>query len=147
MGGMGGGGPRAGGAPPAGTARPAGGAPGAGAMGGSVSTTMLNYLLAHQGSAKYLLAGDGSHVTASIILATGKPVVTIGGFSGNDPAPTVSQLADMVANGQLKYVLVGGAGGGPGGGSSSAITSWVQQHGKAVSGLGSSGGTLYAVTA
>ena len=146
-GGMGGGGPRAGGAPPAGTARPGGGAPAAGAMGGSVSTTMLNYLLAHQGSATYLVAGDGSHVTASIILATGKPVVTIGGFSGNDPAPTVSQLADMVANGQLKYVLVGGAGGGPGGGSSSAITTWVQQHGKAVSGLGSSGGTLYAVTA
>ena len=114
-------------------------------MGGSVSSTMLTYLLAHQGSAKYLVAADGSQATASIIMATGKPVVTIGGFSGNDPAPTVAQLAAMVAKGELKYVLVGG-GGGPGGGGS-AITTWVQQHGKAVTSVGTSGGTLYAVSA
>ena len=38
----------------------------------------------------------------AIILATGKPVVTIGGFNGQDPAPTVSQLAAMVARGELR---------------------------------------------
>jgi 4-amino-4-deoxy-L-arabinose transferase-like glycosyltransferase len=149
QGGMGGGGPRGGGAPPAGATRPAGGTPGARAMAGSVSTTMMDYLLAHQGTAKYLVAADGSHATAPIILATGKPVVTIGGFSGSDPAPTVAQLADMVAKGQLKYVLVGGAGGAGGGpdNGNSAITTWVQQHGKAVTSLGTSAGTLYAVSA
>jgi 4-amino-4-deoxy-L-arabinose transferase-like glycosyltransferase len=142
MGGMGGvgGGARPAQAPPGATAR----ASGPGAMGRSVSGAMLRYLLAHQGSAKYLVAADGSQATASIILATGKPVVTIGGFSGNDPAPTVAQLAAMVAKGQLKYVLVGG--GGPGGGSS-AVTTWVQQHGTAVTSLGTTGGTLYAVSA
>jgi hypothetical protein len=76
--------------------------------------------------------------------------VTIGGFNGSDPAPTVAQLESMVAKGELKYVLLGG-GGGPGGGrggeSSSALQSWVQQHGKAVSGVSTSGGTLYEVSA
>jgi 4-amino-4-deoxy-L-arabinose transferase-like glycosyltransferase len=108
-------------------------------MGGSVSSSVISYLLRHQGSAKYLVAATGSQTTASIIIATGKPVVTIGGFSGGDPTPTVAQLAAMVKKGELKYVLLGG-GGGPGGGSS-ALTEWVQQHGKLVT------GSLYRVTA
>jgi hypothetical protein len=72
--------------------------------------------------------------------------VTIGGFSGQDPAPTVSQLAKMVADGELKYVLVSGSGGGgPSGGGSSDIATWVQQHGTAVDGVDVGSGTLYEV--
>ncbi len=134
-GGFGRGGPR-GGTPPAGAlARGFGG-------GASVSTSEISYLLAHQGSAKYLVAATGSQTTGPIIIATGKAVVTIGGFSGGDNAPTVAQLAAMVAKGELKYVLLSGGGGGPDRGNS-AIASWVQQHGKAVSGFSS----LYEVTA
>jgi 4-amino-4-deoxy-L-arabinose transferase-like glycosyltransferase len=124
-----------------------GGGAGAGGLGGggSVSTTVINYLEAHQGSAKYLVAAIGSHVTAPIIIATGKAVVTIGGFNGNDPTPTVSQLASMVAKGELRYVLL--SSGGMGGQSSSALQTWVKKHGTAVSGLTTTGGTLYRVTA
>jgi 4-amino-4-deoxy-L-arabinose transferase-like glycosyltransferase len=115
---------------------------------GSTDTQLVDYLVAHQGSAKYLVAASGTQSTASIIIATGKPVVTIGGFTGSDPAPTVSQLAAMVKRGQLKYVLLGEGGGrgGPGGGSND-IATWVKAHGKAVSGVSTSGGTLYAVHA
>jgi hypothetical protein len=73
-------------------------------------------------------------------------VVTIGGFGGHDPAPTVSQLASIVAGGQLKYVLVGGFG-GPGDGADPAVTTWVIQHGTAVSAVGTASGTLYRVSA
>jgi hypothetical protein len=52
----------------------------------------------------------------------------------------------MVADGQLKYILIGGSGGGPGGGSS-AITSWVQQHGTKVTAVTVSSGTLYRLGA
>ena len=91
------------------------------------SASLLRYLEAHQGSAKYLVAASGSMTTAPIIIQTGKAVVTIGGFNGADPAPTVTQLAKMVADGELRYVLLssdgGFGGGGPGGnGSSSALT-------------------------
>jgi 4-amino-4-deoxy-L-arabinose transferase-like glycosyltransferase len=166
FGGMGGGGARTGGGPggfsgtrptgtpPSGGTAPSGGgtAPsGGGAMGGggSLSTEVITYLEANQGSAKYLVAATGSQTTASIIIATGKPVVTIGGFSGSDATPTVSQLANMVKNGELKYVLVGTGGGGGGGqGSSSTdLTTWVKAHGKAVTAVTVSSGTLYAVSA
>jgi 4-amino-4-deoxy-L-arabinose transferase-like glycosyltransferase len=130
-----------------------GGGPGGGrGLQGAVSKRVIAYLEAHQGSAKYLVAGVGSQTTASIIIQTGKPVVTIGGFSGSDPAPTLAQLERIVARGELKYVLLssgGFGGGGPGGlssGSAQSISSWVKQHGKAVTGLGSSGATLYELS-
>ena len=114
--------------------------------GGGISDETIAYLQAHQGSAKYLLAASGSQTTAGIIIATGEPVVTMGGFNGGDPAPTVDQLAQMVADGELRYVLVsdGGGRGGPGG-SSDDITAWVQEHGTAVDDAGTSNGTLYLV--
>jgi 4-amino-4-deoxy-L-arabinose transferase-like glycosyltransferase len=122
------------GMPPGGAAQ-AGGPPAGGGMGGdaSVTTEMLSFLEKSQGSAKYLVAATGSHTTAPIIIETGKAVVTIGGFNGADHSPTVTQLEQMVAKGELKYVLVGGQGGGRG--SSQEISSWVQAHGTAVDGF------------
>jgi 4-amino-4-deoxy-L-arabinose transferase-like glycosyltransferase len=107
-------------------------------MGGDAASTsddaLISYLTAHQGSAKYLVATTGSRSSASIIIASGKPVITIGGFNGQDPAPTLAQFRRLVASGQVSYVLVSGGGGGPGGGSN-AITEWVQSHGTAVSSI------------
>jgi 4-amino-4-deoxy-L-arabinose transferase-like glycosyltransferase len=126
------------------------GGTGGGAMGGggTLSASVVRYLEAHQGSAKYLLAATGSQTTASIIISTGKAVVTIGGFSGSDPAPTVSQFAALVKSGQVKYVLAGsGGGGGMGGGGNSALTAWIKAHGKQVSGVTVASGTLYEVSA
>ena len=60
----------------------------------------------------------------------------MGGFSGSDNAPTVSQLQQMVADGELKYVLLGGRGG------STGVSDWVQAHGTAVDGYEN----LYEVT-
>jgi 4-amino-4-deoxy-L-arabinose transferase-like glycosyltransferase len=111
-----------------------------------VSSALVSYLEAHQGSAKYLVAATGSQATAPIIIKTGKAVVTIGGFNGQDPAPTVAQLAALVKKGELRYVLLSGHGGGMRGGGSSAITTWVKQHGKVVSSVGTTSGTLYYVT-
>ena len=82
----------------------------------------------NQGTAKYLLAATGSQTTAPIIIETGKAVVTIGGFSGRDNSPTVAQLEEMVAKGELKYVLASGKAA-----RSSGVT-WVQEHGTAVDG-------------
>ena len=117
---------------------------GGGGGGASLTDEAIAYLQAHQGSAKYLLAANGSQTTASVIIATGEPVVTIGGFSGSDPAPTLAQFKSMVASGELEYVLVSGSGGGPGGGSSE-ITDWVEANGTAVDAVTLSSGTLYAV--
>ncbi len=125
--------------------RPTGG--GARMGGGEVSSELISYLQAHQGSARYLVAATGSMTTAPIIIKTGEAVITIGGFNGGDPAPTAAQLAKLVAGGDLSYVLIGGQGGGPGGSSSSDVTVWVKAHGTAVKSVSTSGMTLYRVSA
>ena len=85
----------------------------------------------------------------SIIIDSGLPVITIGGFNGSDPAPTLAQFERLVAEGQVHYVLVSNSsGGGPpaSGGSSSTISEWVTAHGTEVS-YGGSSGTLYYLSA
>jgi 4-amino-4-deoxy-L-arabinose transferase-like glycosyltransferase len=129
--------------PPSGASSSGGGFGGGPGGGGSVSDSLVRYLEAHQGAAKYLVAANGSMTTAPIVIETGKAVVTIGGFNGQDPAPTLSRLQAMVAKGELKYVLIGG--GGRGG--SEQIATWVQQHGTAVTGVSTDGATLYEVMA
>ena len=82
---------------------------------------------------KYLVAVLSSKGADAIILATNKPVMTLGGFSGSDPILTTSQLAALVESGQVKYFLLNGSGGfGAGGSGQSALITWIQQHSKVV---------------
>jgi 4-amino-4-deoxy-L-arabinose transferase-like glycosyltransferase len=139
---------------PAGAGRTlgAGGGGGGGGGGQTVSASLVAYLEAHQGSAEYLLAVQGSQTAAPYILDTGRAVMAMGGFSGSDPSPTLAQFKDLVAEGKVHYVLVSGnGGGGPGGqgGTVSAVLSWVEAHGTVVPSSAyagsTSGGTLYRV--
>ncbi len=132
-----------GGAPPTGLptgARRFGG--GGGGPGGTVSKGLVAYLEAHQGTAHYLAAAVGSGTAAQLALQTGRDVIDMGGFMGSDPAPSLAKLQQLVASGQLHYVILGGGGGGPGGRSSAtaARDAWITGHGKA---LTVSGQTVY----
>jgi 4-amino-4-deoxy-L-arabinose transferase-like glycosyltransferase len=115
-------------------------------------TALYRYLVAHKGSARYIVAVSGSQTAAPIILATGQGVMAMGGFTGSDPAPTLAQFKAMVASGEVHYVLVGGNGGGGGAGGSStvsAIETWAAAHGTKVSSSaigGTTSGTLYYVS-
>jgi 4-amino-4-deoxy-L-arabinose transferase-like glycosyltransferase len=63
-------------------------------------------------------------MTASpYIIATGKPVKALGGFTGSDPILTLAQLQTLVVNGTVRYFLLSGGGGWPGG--SASATAWV----------------------
>jgi 4-amino-4-deoxy-L-arabinose transferase-like glycosyltransferase len=109
------------------------------APGGNTSSAVIDYLLANQGSTPYLVATTDSNTAAPIILATGKPVMSLGGFSGGDPILSADQFASLVSSGEVRYVLVGrGGGGGFGGrGATSAIMSWVEANGTPVTIAGS----------
>jgi 4-amino-4-deoxy-L-arabinose transferase-like glycosyltransferase len=134
----------------------------------TANATILTYLEAHRDGVKYLLAATGSTAAAPYALSSGDPVITMGGFMGADPAPTVAQLKSLVKSGQLRYVLTGGGGFGGGGGGgggrggggfgarasgssgndvSTERTQWVKSNCKAVTvpGAGSSSG-LYLCT-
>ncbi len=45
---------------------------------------------------------------AGLQLASGVPVMPIGGFMGSDPAPTLAQFQQDVATGQVRYFVEGG---------------------------------------
>jgi 4-amino-4-deoxy-L-arabinose transferase-like glycosyltransferase len=98
-----------------------GGASGDGGQPGttaSVSQALISYLEAHRGAAEYIVAVEGAQSGQSIILASGEPVMVMGGFSGSDPAPTLAEFKKMVAEGKVRYVLVGGGMASPGDGPS-----------------------------
>ncbi len=128
------GGPSASGGPAA-SGGAFGGAGGAGGLlgGGSVSAQTANALKAG-GHYRWLMATVGSENASTYQLATGEAVMSIGGFNGTDPAPTLAQFEAYVAAHQIHWFVAGGGGpgavGGGGGGSSesSQITAWVEAH-------------------
>jgi 4-amino-4-deoxy-L-arabinose transferase-like glycosyltransferase len=115
---------------------------GGGLRGGDqVDSALVEYLVANRGSATWIVAVNGAEEAGSLELSSGLPVMAMGGFSGGDPAPTLTQLQAYVSSGQLRYVLIGDGGrGGPNGGSSD-ISSWVVANGTVVQSVGN--GTLY----
>ena len=106
----------------------------------AASSALTDYLVDNRGTATWIVAVTSANQAGSIELATGLPVMAMGGFSGSDPAPTLDQLKALVASGELRFVIVGArGGGGPGGGSStiSQVDAWVQANGTVVSGVSS----------
>jgi 4-amino-4-deoxy-L-arabinose transferase-like glycosyltransferase len=93
-----------------------GGGGNASATTSSTNAKLISYLEAHQGATKYLLAVSSSMQADSIILATNKPVMAMGGFSGSDPILTTSSLQALIANGTVRYFMIGGGGFGAQGG-------------------------------
>jgi 4-amino-4-deoxy-L-arabinose transferase-like glycosyltransferase len=111
-----------------------GGLPGdGGGLGGNTSdSALLSYLVANQGGATWIVAINSAQEAGSIEIATGLPVMAMGGFTGSDPTPTLEQLKSYIASGRLRFVLAGsgpGGGGGFGGAggtdTSSARDAWV----------------------
>jgi 4-amino-4-deoxy-L-arabinose transferase-like glycosyltransferase len=74
-------------------------------------------------------AVNGSSTAAGLELSTNTAVMAIGGFSGSDPVPTLSQFQQDVANHQVTYFIApDNQGGGPGafgGKQHSDIGDWV----------------------
>jgi 4-amino-4-deoxy-L-arabinose transferase-like glycosyltransferase len=97
---------------------------------------LVNALQKDAGQYKWVAATINSNSAAGYQLASGDPVMAIGGFNGTDPAPTLAQFEQYVQSGQIHYFISGGGrgggGGGIGGGSSSGaasqISSWVTSH-------------------
>ena len=123
------------GIPPQCTGAQGGPAPtgGGSAMGGlisgtNVSTDMITLLSANASSYTWVAAATGAQNSASYQLATGYPVMAIGGFNGSDPSPTLEAFKALVAQGKIHYYISSGtSGAGQGGGSnvSSEIATWV----------------------
>ncbi len=85
---------------------------GAGGRGASVHTEALdhalaNYIVTHEPGSRWQLLTVASDTGAPLMLM-GLNVGALGGYSGTDQAVDGPQLAHMLANGQARYVLLGG---------------------------------------
>jgi hypothetical protein len=124
----------------------------------SAQRDIYSYVSAHAGNAPYLMATTYWGQAAPYILATGKEVLPVGGFSGSVPSPTLARVRNLVSTGQLRFFLLspaddehgmfGRAGTGPegagpeGAGQALAITNWVRSACDKVPG-GVGAGALY----
>ena len=110
--------------------RPGGGAQvGTGVLtdGTNVSSDLVAVLRSDAGSYTWVAATVGGQNTASYELATGYPVMAVGGFNGADPSPTLDAFKALVAQHRVHYYipLTGIAAQGGGSASSNDIMSWV----------------------
>ena len=117
---------------------------GVGAMGGvggflggggisGVSSELVSLL--QQGAKGYTWAAAAvtANGAAPMQIASGEPIMAIGGFNGTDPAPTLAEFKELVAQGKIHYFIGSGGGmgfGGRGGsdGTSSQIATWVSEN-------------------
>lgn len=105
----------------------------------SGNPALLAYLEANTADTRYLVAVPSAMQGAPYVLATGRPVLYLGGFSGSDAVVTAADVSALVAAGDLRYILVGGNRGQ----ANAEVTTWVTRTCAVVSGVDVADGALY----
>jgi 4-amino-4-deoxy-L-arabinose transferase-like glycosyltransferase len=88
---------------------------------------LIEFLVAHRGQSRFLLATPTALLAAPIIVSTGQPVMAMGGYFGRDPILSVEAFADLARRGDVRYVLLSGRAR-----EASDLVKWVWANGKPV---------------
>jgi 4-amino-4-deoxy-L-arabinose transferase-like glycosyltransferase len=121
------------GAPPGQTGNGTGGGGAGGFLGGGgisgVSSELITLLQNGAKGYTWAAAAVTANGAAPLQIASGTPIMAIGGFNGTDPAPSLAEFKELVAQGKVHY-FIGSGGGGMGGrsGTSSEIAAWVAEN-------------------
>jgi len=97
-----------------------------GKMMGVDTNKLEKFLLSHGNGEKYIVAVPNASIASPLILATGEPVITYGGFMGSEKILNGEELEQLVTSGQLRYILAGIT---PESSQQPEIDSWVASHG------------------
>lgn len=91
---------------------------------------IYHYVRARDDGASYLMAVPPWPAASPYIMATGQEVLSVGGFSGSVPEPTLARLQQLVRSGQLRFFLIvsgpGRSGAVGGGAQQQRIDRWVE---------------------
>lgn len=68
--------------------------------------SMIGYMVKHNKGSKYLSAVQNAADAESMILRTGMPVMSIGGYSGNDPILSLNNFEKIMQKGTVSFFLV-----------------------------------------
>jgi 4-amino-4-deoxy-L-arabinose transferase-like glycosyltransferase len=106
----------------------------AGTLGGDPK--LIDFLRSNHRSEAFLLASINARQAAPIIIATGDPVIALGGFTGRDPILTVDAFAHLVEEERLRFVLVGDGSPGLrrifGEDGQKPVVDWIRENGRLV---------------
>jgi 4-amino-4-deoxy-L-arabinose transferase-like glycosyltransferase len=91
-----------------------------------INQALLDYLEKNTQGVAYLMAVPSSMQGSDYVLATGRPVLYLGGFMGIDNVVTSDQLAQLVSKGELRYIYWNARGAGFS--TQSIISSWVTSN-------------------
>jgi hypothetical protein len=108
-----------------------GGGGGRGGLGGStqVGKALMTLLERNASAYTWAAATVGSESAAPLQLATGQPVMSIGGFNGTDPSLSLAQFKRLVAEHKIHYFVGANSDSfGGGSGDAAAISTWVTAH-------------------
>jgi hypothetical protein len=107
----------------AGLGRPGFGPPGGGFSGGTADVdAALAYVQSHGAATRFPLIVSSEQEAAQYVIA-GKPVSSLGGFTGRETVLTNAYLSSLLEKGEARYFLLGGQGGiGPGGSANAAVS-------------------------
>jgi 4-amino-4-deoxy-L-arabinose transferase-like glycosyltransferase len=106
-------------------------APAGGILSASEPSDALVATLFEHADDTWVAATVSANQAAGYQLATGEPVMAIGGFNGTDPAPTLAQFQRWVAEGKIGWFIARGrtfAGSTVGLSHSGEISAWVEQN-------------------
>jgi 4-amino-4-deoxy-L-arabinose transferase-like glycosyltransferase len=98
-----------------------------------INQPLLNYLQVNTQGIEYLMAVPSSMQGADYVLATGRPVLYMGGFNGSDAVVSAADLQFLVDNDRLRYIYLSPAAGNAQ--SQNEIYRWVVNSCKNVSGF------------
>jgi 4-amino-4-deoxy-L-arabinose transferase-like glycosyltransferase len=101
-----------------------------------INENLIAFLEANTSEDQYLVAVPNANTSAPLILATGRNVLPMGGFTGGDPVVTVDSLQSMVESGEIRYIL------GVSSYQNQSIKIWVTQNCTPVSPSVWNGGTM-----
>ncbi len=97
---------------------------------------LINFLKTNKENEKYLVAVPSAMNYASdLILKTGEPIMTIGGFSGSDKIISIDEFKQLVDSGALRYAIVKEGANSESfnfGNPNHPLTDWIEANGKRV---------------
>lgn len=76
------------------------------AMAASLLPAITRWMEARREGRRFLAAVTDARTADPVALMSGLPVITVGGYQGGDPAPTVAQLRALVRSRRLRFILL-----------------------------------------
>jgi 4-amino-4-deoxy-L-arabinose transferase-like glycosyltransferase len=74
---------------------------------GEERRALIAFLQANHHGERFLLATPSAQLASPLIIATGEPVMAMGGFHGLDPILTPERLARLVEERQVRFIMLG----------------------------------------